>query len=207
MSDKSARPSPARVGLTGGIGSGKSTVATMFSALDVPILDLDEVGRQVTAVGSEGFDALVQQFGEGILDGEQLNRGRLAQVCFASSEKTTQLNNILHPLIWQQEEQWIHEQKHASYLLIEASVLIESKGYERMDRLVVVMTDLAIRRERVMQRSGMSQALFESIIARQCDDADRLRLADDIIENNSDIKSLQNHVESLHMRLTERFGS
>ena len=174
--------------------------------MGIPILDLDEVGRQVTAVGSEGLDAVVQQFGEGVLDGEQLNRGRLAQLCFASPEKTTQLNDIVHPLIWQREGQWILEQ-HAPYLLIEASVLIESKGYERMDHLVVVMADLAIRRERVMQRAGMSETLFESIIARQCDDADRLRLADDMIENNSDIKSLQNDVESLHMRLTERFGS
>ena len=206
MLDKRVPPPPAKVGLTGGIGSGKSTVARIFSEMGVPILDLDEVGRQVTAARSEGLDALVQQFGEGILNGEQLNRGRLAQLCFASPEKTTQLNNIVHPLIWQREEQWIHEQ-HAPYLLIEASVLIESKGYERMDHLVVVMADLAIRRDRVMQRAGMSKALFESIIARQCDDADRLRLADDMIENNSDIKSLQNDVESLHMRLTERFGS
>ncbi|HKI59902.1 MAG TPA: dephospho-CoA kinase [Mariprofundaceae bacterium] len=205
MSDEVARIAPAVVGLTGGIGSGKSTVASMFAALGVPVLDLDEVGRRVTAPGSDGLEALVLQFGHKILDGDQLNRRKLAEISFACSEKTAQLNNIVHPLIWQEEESW-RCQQHAPYLLIEASVLIESKGYDRMDHLVVVMADLAIRRERVLQRRGMNEPLFESIIDRQCDDADRLRLADDIVENNSDIESLQANVESLHLRLTERFA-
>ena len=206
MSDEHSQIANTVVGLTGGIGSGKSTVASMFAALGVPVLDLDEAGHRVTAPGSEGLVALVQQFGDQILDGDQLNRRKLAEICFASSEKIEQLNTILHPLIWQEEERWKCEQ-HATYLVVEASVLIESKGYDRMDHLVVVMADLAIREQRVLQRPGMSESMFESIISRQCDDADRLRLADDIIENNSDIESLQTHVESLHSRLIKRFGS
>lgn len=205
MSDDVKRRRPAVVGLTGGIGSGKSLVASMFSELGVPILDLDEVGRQVTASDSDGLRMLVQQFGDEILDGKQLNRKRLAEICFASSEKTEQLNNIVHPLIWKEEKRWIagHD---APYLLIEASVLIESKGYDRMDHLVVVIADIGIRRDRVLQRHGISEEMFESILARQCNDADRLRLADQTIENNGDINSLRESVESVHTRLLKRFG-
>ena len=205
MSDDVESIGPAVVGLTGGIGSGKSLVASILSELGVPVLDLDEVGHQVTAPDSEGLAMLIRQFGDEILHGNQLNRKRLAEICFASSAKTEQLNNIVHPLIWQQEEHWKSRQD-APYVLIEASVLIESKGYGRMDHLVVVMADLTTRRERVLQRSGMSEAMFASIIARQCDDADRLRLADDVIDNNGDIDSLRAAVESLHARLLKRFG-
>lgn len=172
----------------------------MFSELGVPILDLDKVGRQVTSSGSDGLAMLVQQFGDEILDGNQLNRKRLAEICFASSEKTAQLNDIVHPLIWQEEERWKSRQ-NAPYLLIEASVLIESNGCDRMDHLVVVMADVRIRRDRVLQRHGMSEEMFESILARQCTDADRLRLADQTIENNGDINSLRENVEWVHKRL------
>lgn len=205
MSGDVKRTDTATVGLTGGIGSGKSLVASMFSELGIPVLDLDVVGRQVTAPGSDGLRMLAEQFGDEILDGDRLNRKRLAEICFSSSEKTLQLNNIIHPLIWQEEIRWKAKQ-NAPYLLIEASVLIESKGYGRMDHLIVVMADVKTRRERVMQRSGMSKVMFESIVARQCDDAERLRLADDVIENNGNIDSLQADVELLHRRLLNRFG-
>jgi len=205
VSDEAPQIATAAVGLTGGIGSGKSTVASMFAALGVPVLDLDELGHRVTSPDSDGLKALVQRFGDQILNGNQLNRGKLAEICFASSEKTEQLNAILHPLIWEQEEIWKCEQQ-APYSLIEASVLIESKGYDRMDYLVVVMADLAIREERVLQRPGMSKSMLESIISRQCDDADRLRLADDVIDNNNDIESLQRDVKMSHSRLLKRFG-
>lgn len=177
----------------------------MFSELGVPILDLDEVGHLVTAPGSHGLRMLVQQFGDEILDDDQLDRKRLAEVCFSSPECTELLNNIVHPLIWQEEERWMATHD-APYLLIEASVLIESKGYDRMDYLVVVIADVGIRRDRVLQRDGMNEEMFESILARQCNDADRLRLADQTIENNGDINSLRENVESVHKCLLKRFG-
>lgn len=206
MSDEGVHAGATVVGLTGGIGSGKSTVASMFAELGVPVLDLDKVGHRVTAPGSEGLAALTRQFGEEILDGDELNRRRLAAICFASDEKTRQLNSIVHPLIWQQAEHWQKKQRTA-YTVIEASVLIESGGCERVDRLIVVMAELPIRRRRVLQRGNVSDATFNTIVARQCDDQARLRHADDVIDNNGDIEALRAQVEALHAGLTGHFDS
>ncbi len=202
MSEEGA---PAIVGLTGGIGSGKSTVASMFAELGVPVLDLDRVGHQVTAPGSEGLAALIEEFGNEILDGSALNRERLASICFANEQATRQLNMILHPLIWREAEAWVGRQ-HSVYVVLEASVLIESGGCDRVDRIVVVMASVQARKGRVLARGNMDAAMFESIVARQCDDDMRLSLADEVIRNDRDIGALHIQVEALHARLMEQFG-
>ncbi|MES0371215.1 MAG: dephospho-CoA kinase [Mariprofundaceae bacterium] len=200
---KSARP--AVLGLTGGIGSGKSSVASRFVELRVPVLDLDEVGYQVTLPGSEALAALVKQFGSSILDGDGLNRAKLAEICFASDENTRLLNRIVHPFIWQQADAWL-QQQDSPYVVIEASVLIESGGCERVDRVLVVMAEEQARKSRVLERANMNDERFESIVARQCDDEIRLNSADYLIQNNSDIESLNSEVDALHGKLIGLFG-
>jgi dephospho-CoA kinase len=197
---------PALIGLTGGIGSGKSRVASMFSTLGVPVLDLDMVGQQVTTSNPEALAALVKAFGREILDGDQLDRKRLADICFPSRKKTEQLNGILHPLIWQEMSDWTEEQK-AAYVIIEASVLIESGGYDRMKATIVVMADLAARKQRVLSRGEQTAASFESIVKMQCSDEERRRHADFIIHNDGTVEALKEKVESLHGLLTGQFGS
>ncbi|WP_026195403.1 dephospho-CoA kinase [Mariprofundus ferrooxydans] len=190
-----------RIGLTGGIGSGKSTAASMFRELGVPVLDLDRVGHAVTMPGSEGLKALVQVFGERIchVDGS-LNRRALADYCFANAERTAQLNSIIHPLIWQQEELWLARQQ-ADYVLIEASVLLESGGASRMDQVVVVLADESLRLQRVLSRGRHDEVAFRAIVARQCDDAMRRRLASYIIDNNGDLAALRDQVGRVHTQL------
>ncbi len=197
--------STAIVGLTGGIGSGKSTVAATFRTLDVPILDLDAVGQQLTEPGQEGQAALVREFGSGILlpDGS-IDRKRLAAMCFGSEEATRRLNRIMHPLIWREAEAWLAGQT-APYVLIEASVLIESGGAGRMDVVIVVLADEDIRRRRVRDRGGRGAACFDDIVCRQCSDAERLRVADIVIHNNAGLRELRAEVEAIHARLTQRF--
>lgn len=177
----------------------------MFVELGVPVLDLDRVGHQVTLPGSEGLAALVKQFGKAILDGDSLNRIRLAEICFASEEKTLLLNRIVHPLIWQQADVWKHQQK-TPYVVIEASVLIESGGSDRVDSTIVVMSDMQSRKSRVLKRGNMSEEMFDAVVARQCDDETRLNYADHLIKNDRDIETLNLEVGALHRKLIALLG-
>jgi len=191
------------IGLTGGIGSGKSTAASMFKALGVPVLDLDKVGHAVTVPGSAGLIQLVQAFSNRMLNADgSLNRRALAAHCFGDAARTAQLNSILHPLIWQQEEQWLARQQ-SDYALIEASVLLESGGASRMDQVVVVLADEELRLQRVLKRGRHDEAAFRSIVSRQCDDAMRCLQADYIINNNGDVMALRDKVRGVHAQLLE----
>jgi len=192
-------------GLTGGIGSGKSTVASMFSELGVPVLDLDRVGKNLTGLGQAGLKALVEAFGERILgpDG-RLDRKRLAAMCFGSGKETKRLNRILHPLIWQEADQWVARQ-NAPYVLIEASVLLESGGEHRMDVVLAILAEEEVRWRRVQKRDGGGAARFGDILFRQCSDDERLQAADIIIRNDGDMQSLRVQAGKIHAELTQRF--
>ena len=196
----------ARIGLTGGIGSGKSTVANMFSSLGVPVLDMDEVGRKL-ASQPEQLAMLVHTFGDKILhmDGV-LDRRELARICFSDAEKTKRLNQIMHPSIWEETESWLARQ-HACYALIEASVLIESGGVSRMNDVVVLLADENIRRERVLASRDMDAAYFNAIVGQQCDDDSRCAVADYVIRNNTDLGSLRAEIKALHRELLKKYSS
>jgi len=195
----------ARVGLTGGIGSGKSTVANMFSGFRIPVLDLDEVGKRLTSQ-PDHLAILVSTFGDGILRGDgSLDRHELARICFSDAEKTKRLNQIMHPPIWDAAEAWLARQ-HARYALIEASVLIESGGVSRMDAVVVVVADESIRRERVLASRDMNAVYFDTIVQRQCNDDTRCATADYVIRNNTDLSALHTKVDVLHHQLMKKYS-
>ncbi len=195
----------ARVGLTGGIGSGKSTVATIFSELGVPILDLDTVGRNL-ALQPNPLAMLVRAFGDSILhmDGT-LDRQKLASVCFSNTENTKQLNQIMHPLIWQITDDWLSRQQ-ACYALIEASVLIESGGVSRMDDVVVMLASESLRHMRVLDGRNIDAASFNMIARQQCNDDARYAAADYVIENHADLSSLQEKTKTLHHQLMTKYS-
>jgi len=199
---------PFVVGLTGGIGSGKSTVAAMFASLGVPLLDLDRVGHELIAGDRDVQQRLLQAFGDDIRKSDgMIDRRRLAARAFASEEATAELNAIMHPAIWAREEKWLAIQA-APFLLVEASVLIESGAAERMDAVIVVLADSDVRRQRVRARpDAIDEAMFDTVMARQCDDEARLKAADYIIDNNGEMENLQAEVERLYKRLFEKFGS
>lgn len=195
----------ARVGLTGGIGSGKSTVANIFSEIGIPVLDLDEVGKRLTSQ-PDHLAMLANTFGDGILCGDgSLNRHELARICFSDAEKTEHLNRIMHPPIWKAAEVWLVRQ-HACYALIEASVLIESGGVSRMDEVVIVVADENIRRERVLASRNMDAADFNAIVQRQCNDDIRCATADYVIRNNADLSALHIKIDTLHHQLMKKFS-
>lgn len=195
----------ARVGLTGGIGSGKSTVANMFSEVGIPVLDLDEVGKHLTSQ-PEHLAMLVNAFGDRVLRGDgSLDRHELARICFSDAVKTRRLNQIMHPPIWDEAEAWLVRQ-HACYALIEASVLIESGGVSRMDDVVVVLADESIRRERILASRDMDAASFDAIVQRQCNDDIRCATANYVIRNNADLSILHTKIDALHRQLMRKYS-
>ena len=190
-----------RIGLTGGIGSGKSSVAILFQKLGIPVLDLDRVGHDLVTLGSSGLKQLVDSFGDSIVRADgSLDRAALGRHCFQDAAETAKLNSIMHPLIWQAEQQWLEKQQ-AAYVIIEASVLLESGGADRMDAVIVILADEQIRLERVLQRGDRDELSFQSIVKRQCSDEMRRSAANWIINNNGSKQLLQQQVHSLHQKI------
>jgi len=194
-------------GLTGGIGSGKSTVASIFSNLGVPILDLDQVGKDIIDEEPIVLKQLVQTFGSDILNVDcTLNRKKMASLVFSSTKKTKALNALLHPLIQKREQRW-REQQTAPFAIIEASVLIESGDYDRMDGLIVVLAPLALRKNRVLVRGQQDTCLFDKIIDRQCSNSKRKTVANYLIANDSSVKNLNHTVSMLYQQLVQQTSS
>jgi len=194
-----------RVGLTGGIGSGKSTVADIFSKFGVPVLDLDEVGKKL-ALEPEHIAMLAKVFGDEILNNDgSLDRRKLARICFSDSIKTGLLNQMMHPLIWKEADIWLARQ-HAHYVVIEASVLIESGGVSRMDDVVVVIAGVDVRRERILASRDMDAAHFNAIVRQQCDDNIRCSVADYVIKNNTGLPALHAEIKVLHDQFMKKYS-
>jgi dephospho-CoA kinase len=178
----------------------------MFAELGVPVLDLDKVGRKLTQPGGAGLKALKATFGSGILrpDGS-LDREKLAGMSFADKRQLKMLTDILHPMIWERERIWLVG-LDAPYAIVEAVVLLESGGAGRMDAIIAVISDLELRRQRVLSRGYPSLAHFEKIIRNQCRDEDRLQAADFVIYNNHGLDELRSQVTRIHHELLVRFS-
>ena len=190
---------PLAIGLTGGIGSGKSTAIQMFAQLGIPVLDLDEVGSALLNHKSVQDD-LQKTFGDSVVKNGVVQKKELANIAFSNAKQTANLNQILHPKIQAYEQQWLEKQS-SEYVIIEASVLIESGNAERMDALIVVMADEAVRKARVLARGKQDESMFERIVKSQCDDDTRLLMANYLLDNNGDIKALEKQVVLLSKQL------
>ena len=195
-------------GLTGGIGAGKSTVASIFKTFDVPVLDLDKVGHKLLDEDKTLQQQLIQAFGDDILVNGSIDRKKLADQAFQSEKHTQQLNQIMHPAIVEFEKQWrksITATSKSAFAIIEASVLIESGGVSRMDGLIVVLANKHIRQQRVAKRQNYHALTFDKIVNQQTNDEVRKQLADTIIVNNKDLPYLKEVVFHLHNTLLQSF--
>jgi len=178
------------VGITGGIGSGKTTLTHLFAKQGIPTLDLDRVGQHILTHDSKIKTSLCELFGSNILQADSsINRPALAKVAFQTQASIDALNRIMHPAIKRQEMHW-RSQQNTAFAIVEASVLIESGEYQRMNSIVVVFSTLQRRRQRVLQRGKQTAAMFDAIVSRQCNDKQRQAIADYSIENNDDLQSL-----------------
>ena len=193
-------------GLTGGIGAGKSTVASLFKTFDVPVLDLDKVGHKLLDEDKTLQQQLVQAFGDDILVNGNIDRKKLADKAFQSKKDTQHLNQIMHPAIVEFEKQWrecITATSQSTLAIIEASVLIESGGVARMDGLIVVLANKSSRQQRVAKRQNYDALTFDNIVKQQTNDEVRKQHADMVIENNKDLSHLKEQVYHLYNRLTQ----
>lgn len=202
---------PWRVGLTGGIASGKTTVAKLFAALGVPVIDADEVAREIVEPGTPVLARIVARFGLEALGADgRLDRRALRSRVFADPALRRELEALTHPAIREAMERRA-ELAGGRYHLFVIPLLAEKGRDPRIDRVLVVDCAEALQRRRLQARDGSSAAEVEAILAAQAPRAARLAVADDVIRNDGDLEALRDAVESLHrdyvLRATGVYGA
>lgn len=190
---------PLKIGLTGGIGSGKSSVAAIFAKLGAEIIDTDEISHQLTQPGSPALASIRDQFGDDVfLPDGQLNRVKMRGLVFSDTGAKRNLEDILHPLIRQEVVNRL-ALSHAVYVMIVVPLLLETPSYrELVDKILVVDCNEASQLARTMARSSLGEAEVRTIMANQLQRRERLAHADDVLDNNSGEENLHQQVERLH---------
>lgn len=191
-----------KVGLTGGIGCGKSTVCDLFRQHGITVIDTDELARQVVSPGSPALAAIAQRFGKGIIlpDGT-LDRKKMRETVFTDAAMRGKLEAITHPAIRTLLQKQLRSVR-SPYVVIAIPLLIEKQWQEQVDRILVVDCSEALQLERVMARDGGDEKIIRAIIESQTPRKTRLERADDIIHNDGDLDSLRLQVETLHRYYT-----
>ena len=190
-----------KIGLTGGIGSGKTVVSNAFKAHGVPIIDTDMIAREVLENNKELINRLVNTFGQTIIDKQHhLIRSKLRDIAFNSEENKKKLDAIMHPAIRQSTLEQInyHEQQNAPYCIIVVPLLIETGFIQLVDRVLVVTAPIENRLQWLETRSQLSASEASKIMATQTTDEEKLAAADDHINNESDLSAAQSKVAKLH---------
>jgi dephospho-CoA kinase len=197
-----------RVGLTGGIACGKTTVANLFAALGVPVVDTDLLAREVVAPGSALLPRIAEHFGPGVLQKDgSLDRAQLRERVFTNPEERQWLESVTHPAIRELTDARC-ETATGPYVIVAIPLLVETRGAERFDRVLVVDCDPSLQLARLQARDGMTRAQAERMLAAQVGRAERLAVADDVVRNDGDIAGLRDQVERLHRRYkTQADGS
>ncbi|MCF6141994.1 dephospho-CoA kinase [Flavobacterium sp. K77] len=171
------------IGLTGGIGSGKSTIATYFKEAGVPIYLADDAGKKVMQ-NPDIIVAIADVFGSGVVENDIINRQKLASIVFNESQQLQKLNRIVHPAVKKHFDNWLLEQKHFPYVLYEAAILFESGKYKECDCVITVIASTEARIARVIQRDQTSRELVLQRMNSQWTDGQRIPLSDFVIEND-----------------------
>lgn len=194
------RDTPYTVALTGGIGSGKSTIAAYFAAEGVTIIDADVIAREVVEPGTPALQAIVARYGDSILtDQGTLQRARLREIIFAAPDEKNWLNALLHPLINARTQQ-LKAQAISPYVLWVVPLLVENQLQHQADRVLVIDTDEETQLKRTLARDNVSPEQAKRILAAQATRQQRLACADDIIDNSGAPENALPQVARLHQR-------
>ncbi len=186
------------LGLTGGIGSGKSAVSNMLAARNITIVDADIIAREVVAPNSTGLNAIKAHFGASILNADaSLNRAQLREIIFADNDQKTWLNNLLHPLI---REKTLNDLNTATsdYVVLVAPLLFENNLHQYCQRTLVIDVPVSVQLSRTVNRDNVSEQQANSIIAAQMSREDKLAKADDVLDNNRSLEHVEIELEKLH---------
>lgn len=191
------------VGLTGGIGSGKSLAAQFFAELGALVIDADQLARDAIERGSEGFDQLIATFGDSILHNGLVDRRALGELVFRNAEAKKKLEAIIHPIVRKEFEEAVASLENDQILIYEIPLLFETRAMERFDYIVTVEADMQLRKERLLKK-GLRNSEIESRIAAQASREERESIADQVFENHGSedelLRSVENLWELLKMR-------
>lgn len=187
------------IGLTGGIGSGKTTVADFFIKLGIPVIDTDHISQQLTQAGGLAIPIIQQHFGSEFIHNKALNKPAMRQLIFSSPAAKKQLEQILHPLILKQTQQQLSQPVSAPYQLLVVPLLFECPAFLALcQRVLLIDCEEKTQITRVKKRSQLDEKTIRAIIASQTSRKERLAKSDDIIFNQNNISQLQKQVEQLH---------
>ena len=196
-----------RVGLTGSIGVGKSFVASVFSELGCHVLDADQTAREVVMPGTPGLRAITEEFGEEILNPDgTLNRKQLGAVVFAYEDKRQRLNHILHPFIIARQDEIMREwemKDPKGIGMVDAALMIESGGYRRFDKLIVVHCRPEVQLERLMLRDKLSRDEAQRRIDSQMPQEEKQKFADYLIDTSDGFELTRDQTEQVYYKLVQ----
>ena len=191
-----------KIGITGNIGSGKTTVSKIFEILNVPVFYADDAAKKVMVEDIILIDALKTEFGSGAyFDDGSLNRKHIAGIVFNNERELAKLNAIVHPAVFRAFDNWVADIKNAPYVMKEAALLFESSSYKMCDKTIMVTAPLELRINRVMERDNLSRAEAESRNARQFSEEKKIQMADFVIRND-DTELVIPQVLELHKKFS-----
>lgn len=194
-----------KIGLTGSIAVGKSYVCDVFRELGSHVLDADKTAREVVEPGTDGLRQVVAQFGESVLNADgQLDRKKLGVIVFADEEKRQLLNSIIHPLVISAQDAWITALERTDptgIAIIDAALMIESGGYKRFDKLIVVWCEPAIQLNRLMLRDNLSETDAKKRIDAQMPQDEKKRFADFLIDTSGGLDDTRRQTTELFQQL------
>ena len=195
---------PLRIGLTGGIASGKSTVADLFAEHDVPIIDTDVIARRLVQPGKPALDEIRASFGDDVFDMQgHLDRAAMRELVFSDASRRAELESILHPRI---RDEAIAQATSIDgpYQIIVVPLLVESPMRQFVDRVLVVDCDEETQLRRLLARDAENEDQARRILAAQASRSERLGIADDVISNNDDLANTRRQVDALHEKYLSR---
>ncbi|MBX3295480.1 MAG: dephospho-CoA kinase [Acidobacteria bacterium] len=194
-----------RVGLTGSIAVGKSNVCEVFRELGCHVLDADQTAREVVEPGTKGLSRIVEAFGNDVLQASgELDRKKLGAIVFADKDKRERLNAIVHPLVIEAQDEWIRLVEAGDpngIAIIDAALMIESGGYKRFDKLIVVWCEPDIQLERLMKRDGLSEEDAKARIRAQMPQEEKKRFADHLIDTSAGFDETREQVNMVYSEL------
>jgi dephospho-CoA kinase len=190
------------IGMTGGIGSGKSEALKIFKSLSIKVIDLDNISKEITETSHQAIQEIKLVFGDAIFDKDnQLDRKKLKEIIFSDKNKKINLEKILHPKIYEEVKKRLNALSHESYVVIDIPLLFETNQYTSLiSRSLIIDCKENDQIERVKKRDGIDISVIQSIIDQQINRSSRIEKADDVVINDGSIEKLEESIKSLHKK-------